>query len=80
MEAARVKASREAADKIDWQRNPFEDPLKEWKKRNEAGNVNKLGYEDVPKGGIQVPLCSSCMGRGRLSAHATSIDPRRVCV
>ena len=54
MKARRSDASREAEDKIAWQRNPFEDPLKEFKKRSAAGKVNKLGYEDVPTGGIQV--------------------------
>jgi len=62
MEANRVKASKEADDKIAWQRNPFDDPLKEWKRRNAEGKVNKLGYEDVPKGGIQMPMASFGVG------------------
>jgi len=55
-------ASREAADRIGWQQNPFQDPIKEWKKRKADDKVKPLGYEDVPKGGIQFPMASFGVG------------------
>jgi len=61
-EAARVKASRDADDKIAWQRNPFADPIKEFKRRRAEDKVNPLGYEDVPQGGIQFPMASFGVG------------------
>lgn len=61
-EAARQKASEEAVDKIAWQRDESADPLGEWKRRQQAGEVNPLGYEDEPKGGIPMPMASFGVG------------------
>ena len=51
-------------DKIAWQleRRDNVDPLIEFKKRQKEGKVKPLGYEDTPKGGIQLPMASFGMG------------------
>ena len=61
-EAARAKASQDALDKIAWQRDETADPLKEWKRRKDAGDVSPLGYEDEPQGGIPMPMASFGVG------------------
>ena len=59
-EANRAAASSAFQDKFAWQRG--KDPLGEFKKRQKAGKVSPLGYEDVPKGGIQLPSASFGVG------------------
>ena len=59
-EERRAKESVEYLDKFSWQQSA--DPLREFKKRQKAGKVKKLGYEDVPKGGLQLPMASFGVG------------------
>ena len=59
-EERRAKESIAYQDKFSWQQSA--DPLKEFKKRQKAGKVKKLGYEDVPKGGLQLPMASFGVG------------------
>ena len=81
-EENRRVASREAADRIGWQQNPFQDPIKEWKKRKADDKVKPLGYEDVPKGGIQFPMASFGVGGefgtgGKYDSEAMLPGPER---
>ncbi|KAL1499781.1 hypothetical protein AB1Y20_012467 [Prymnesium parvum] len=60
--ARRAAASKEAREKIGWQRAVGVDPLVEFKRRQAAGEVKKMGYEDEPKGGIPMPMASFGVG------------------
>eukprot|EP00966_Prymnesium_polylepis_P272884 6304363-Prymnesium_polylepis.1 len=51
MAERRRAANKEAAENINWQRKQGVDPLVEFRKRQEAGKLKKMGYEDEPKGG-----------------------------
>ena len=62
MAARRQKSEQEFDEKFAWQSNPNEDPLVEWKRRQEAGKLNPLGYEDEPEGGIPMPMASFGVG------------------
>ena len=62
MEARRRQSSRQANDKIAWQRSTKQDPLVEFRKRKADNKIEKIGYEDVPKGGIQMPMASFGVG------------------
>jgi len=61
-----VKESAKFADKYAWQRGGIDGRgrglLEEFKKRQAKGQVKKLGYEDVPRGGIQLPMASFGVG------------------
>ena len=59
-EARRARESAAFEDKFAWQRS--KDPLAEFKKRQAAGKVKKIGYEDEPKGGIPMPMASFGVG------------------
>lgn len=59
-EERRARASRAYEEKFAWQRS--KDPLAEFKKRQKQGKVAPLGYEEVPKGGIQLPSASFGVG------------------
>ena len=62
VEERRRKDTATFMDKINWQRDEKKDPLVEFKKRQAKNQVNPLGYEDVPKGGIQLPMASFGVG------------------
>ena len=62
MQERRATANKEANDEIEWQRVDGVDPLVEFKKRQKSGDVNKLGYEDEPQGGIPMPMASFGVG------------------
>lgn len=60
--ARRQAANKKAQDSIAWQRTENVDPIIEFKKRKAAGNLNKMGYEDEPKGGLPLPMASFGVG------------------
>ena len=60
--ARRADANKAAEDKIAWQRDPNADPLLEFRRRKEAGTLEKIGYEDEPTGGIPMPMASFGVG------------------
>jgi len=62
MAERRRAANKEAAENINWQRKQGVDPLVEFRKRQEAGKLKKMGYEDEPKGGIPMPMASFGVG------------------
>lgn len=62
VEERRRKDATNFMDKINWQRDTKNDPLIEFKKRQAEDKVKPLGYEDVPKGGIQFPMASFGVG------------------
>ena len=63
MESRRSQSSKEAADKIEWQRQENVDPLGEFMRRKKEGLLNKMGYEDEEgSGGIPFPMASFGVG------------------
>lgn len=68
VEERRVKATREQVDKWGWQKKqygPGEDPIDEWRKRRESGQISDLDDqygkpEEV--GGIPLPMASFGVG------------------
>ena len=68
VEARRVQASREQNDKWAWQKKQYgkgEDPIDEWRKRRESGQISDLEnqYGDPKEvGGIPIPGASFGVG------------------
>jgi len=68
VEKRRADASREQFDKWAWQRKQYgagEDPIDEWRKRRESGQISDLEnqYGDPEKvGGIPLPMASFGVG------------------
>jgi len=44
------------SNKLDIQ--PGEDPIEAWRRKEARGLIKPLGYEDVPEGGIPMPMAS----------------------
>lgn len=68
VEERRANATREQFDKWAWQRKQYgagEDPIDEWRKRRESGQISDLEnqYGDPEKvGGIPLPMASFGVG------------------
>eukprot|EP00804_Cyclotella_cryptica_P020684 CCRYP_003488-RB/>CCRYP_003488-RB protein AED:0.19 eAED:0.19 QI:115/1/1/1/1/1/4/2226/180 len=68
VEERRAKATQEQFDKWAWQRKQYkagEDPIDEWRKRRESGQISDLDnqYGDPEKvGGIPLPMASFGVG------------------
>mmetsp|Transcript_49466 Transcript_49466/g.121438 ORF Transcript_49466/g.121438 Transcript_49466/m.121438 type:complete len:196 (-) Transcript_49466:236-823(-) len=54
----RRKKVEEDRKKTKFELKEGEDPLIEWKKLQERGDVKPLGYENEPEGGIPIPMAS----------------------
>lgn len=68
VEERRVKATRDQVDKWAWQKKQYnkgEDPIDEWRKRRESGQISDLEnqYGDPKEvGGIPLPMASFGVG------------------